>query len=481
MDGHDGFLYSQVAERLEEMIENGVLRTGDKLPSVRTLSEEQGISMSTAFKAYGELEMKGLVEARPKSGYYVRFTPQELPRVPAADRQFLPPKDIRVDEMIREVYRNLSAEGIVRLSVAAPAPEHLPEAKLNKSMMEALREEAHSCIRYGDIQGNARLRQQLARLAFNWGGSAAPEDIVTTQGCMEALSFCLQALTRPGDTVAIEAPGYFGVSMVLNSLGLKVLEVPVHPETGIDLDYLENALGRTAVAACLFVPNFNNPTGACLPDEHKERLVRMLARRNIPLIEDDIYGELYFGKSRPLACKHFDEKGLVLYCSSFSKMLAPGYRVGWCLPGRFREQVLMQKLAHTVTSAAPTHAAVARFLEAGRFGLHMRKLRKALHTQCLRYTQAICHHFPDSIRITRPQGGFTLWLELPPAVNAYALYRRAIRHNISIAPGQMFSSDGRFSNYIRLSYGAPFSEGIERSLETLGRLVRGEGEHGGNG
>ncbi|MCO6475629.1 MAG: PLP-dependent aminotransferase family protein [Phaeodactylibacter sp.] len=472
MDNSDGFLYSQVAGRLEEMIGNGVLRTGDKLPSVRALSEEQGISMSTAFKAYSELEMKGLVEARPKSGYYVRFTPQELPPAPFAERQPLPPKDISVDEMIREVYRNLTSEGIVRLSVAAPALEHLPEAKLNKSMMEALREDANSCIQYDDIQGNPRLRQQLARLSFNWGGSTGPEEIITTQGCMEALSFCLQALTRPGDTVAIEAPGYFGVSMVLHSHGLKALEAPVHPETGIDLDYLEDALKRVPVAACLFVPNFNNPTGACMPDERKERLVRMLARRDIPLIEDDIYGDLYFGKSRPLACKHFDEKGLVLYCSSFSKMLAPGYRVGWCIPGRFHEQVLRQKLAHTVTSATPTHAAMARFLDAGRFGLHMRRLRKALHTQCLRYTQAISDHFPEGVRVTRPQGGYTLWLELPPEINAYTLYRQAIRHNISIAPGQIFSADGRFSNYIRLSYGAPFSEEIERSLRVLGGLIK---------
>ncbi len=472
MDSNNGFLYSQVAERLEEMIGNGVLRTGDKLPSVRALSEEQGISMSTAFKAYSELEKKGLVEARPKSGYYVRFSPQELPRAPLVERRPPPPKDISVDEMIREVYRNLTSAGIVRLSVAAPALEHLPEAKLNKSMMEALREDANSCIQYDDIQGNPRLRQQLARLSFNWGGSAAPDEVITTQGCMEALSLCLQALTRPGDTVVIEAPGYFGVSMVLHSHGLKALEVPVHPESGIDLDYLEGALGRVPVAACLFVPNFNNPTGACMPDERKERLARMLAQRGIPLIEDDIYGELYFGKSRPLACKHFDEKGLVLYCSSFSKMLAPGYRVGWCIPGRFHEQVLRQKLAHTVTSATPTHAAMARFLDAGRFGLHMRRLRKALHTQCLRYTQAISDHFPEGVRVTRPQGGYTLWLELPPDVNAYKLYRQAIRHNISIAPGQMFSSDGRFSNYIRLSYGAPYSEEIERSLQVLGGLVK---------
>ena len=475
MEENAGFLYSQVADRLERMIEKGLLRTGDKLPSVLALSEEQGISMSTAFKAFSELEMKGLVEARPKSGYYVRFTPRELPRAPFTERQPPPPKDISVDEMIREVYRNLTAEGIVRLSVAAPALEHLPEAKLNKSMMEALREDANSCIQYDDIQGNARLRQQLARLAFNWGGSVAPDEIITTQGCMEALSFCLQALTRPGDTVAIEAPGYFGVSMVLQSHGLKVLEVPVHPESGIDLDYLEDALRGMAIAACLFVASFNNPTGACMPDERKERLVKMLAHRSIPLIEDDIYGELYFGKSRPLTCKHFDEKGLVLYCSSFSKMLAPGYRVGWCIPGRFHEQVLKQKLAHTVTSATPTHAAMARFLEAGRFGLHMRRLRKALHTQCLRYTQSISAFFPDSVRATRPRGGYTLWLELPPEVDAYRLYRRAIRYNISIAPGQMFSSDGRFSNYIRLSYGAPFSEEIERSLMVLGELVKEAG------
>ena len=469
------FLYHEVAERLGRMIEQGLLKTGDKLPSVRALSEEQGISQSTAFRAYSELERRGVVEARPRSGYYVRYLRRRHTPPPLLPAERQPIRDISVDEMIAEVYRSLTREDIVRLSMAAPSLDLIPEARLNKSMMEALRMDPNSCIHYDDIQGNARLRQQLARYAFHWSGQALPEDAITTQGCMEALSLSLQATTRPGDTVAIEAPTFFGIFSVLQSLGLKALEIPAHPETGASLDYLEKALGRHAVGACLFVPNFNNPTGACMPEGNKERLVSMLARRDIPLIEDDIYGELFFGRSRPASCKSFDRKGLVMHCASVSKMLAPGYRVGWCFPGRFREQFLQRKHSFSVTSATPTHAAVARFLETGRFDLHMRKLRKALHTQCLRYSQAISEYFPEGVRVSRPQGGYGLWLELPPKADSYILYQQAMQHHISIAPGKIFSTDGRFRNYIRIGFGSPYTDKIDWSLQVLGQLVASAG------
>lgn len=473
LNGNDEFLYYQIAERLEGMVAQGIWKTGDKLPSVRALSREQGVSMSTVFKAYSALESKGLIEARPKSGYFVRFrSRRDTPAGPRALRFSAPPEAMSVDDMIATVYANLTEAGVVQLSLAAPGYELLPAAKLNKCLLEALRSSPTSCLHYEHIAGSEDLRRQLARQAFNWGGQCTAEEVVVTQGCMEALSFCLQTVTRPGDTVAIERPTYFGIFSLLKNLGLRALEIPTDPKTGPDLSFLQNAVRKRQIAAALFVPNFNNPSGSLMPEADKQALVAMLAEHEIPLVEDDIYGEMYFGKTRPGTCKSYDTEGLVLYCSSMSKSLAPGYRVGWCLPGRFREKVLQRKLTHCITSATPTQAAIARFCANGRFDLHLRNLRKALHTQCLRYWQAISEFFPPETRVSQPQGGYVLWLELPETVDAFHLYHHARRHRINIAPGQIFSTDGAFSHHIRLGFGAPYSPEIEGSLRTLGRLVR---------
>ncbi|MEQ1744327.1 MAG: PLP-dependent aminotransferase family protein [Saprospiraceae bacterium] len=469
---NDDFLYHQVADELAESVANGVFKTGDRLPSVRTLSRERGVSLSTAFKAYSALESKGLIEARPKSGYYVRFRAQRNAPPPRALRYTAPPESMSVDEMIAAVYANLTEAGVVQLSLAAPGYELLPAAKLNKCLLEALRSSPTNCLHYEHIAGSEDLRRQLARLAFNWGGACTSDDVVVTHGCMEALSFCLQTVTKPGDTVAIERPTYFGIFSLLKNLGLRALEVPTDPHTGADLNFLHEAVQKGQIAAALLVPNFNNPMGSLMPDSNKQALVRMLAERQIPLVEDDIYGEMYFGKTRPGTCKSYDTEGLVLYCSSLSKSLAPGYRIGWCLPGQFRPQVVQRKLTHCITSATPTQAAVARFCANGRFDIHLRNLRKALHTQCLRYLQAVSDFFPPETRVSQPQGGYVLWLELPEKVDAFHLYHLARQHRISIAPGQIFSTDGRFSHHIRLGFGAPYDSEIEGGLRTLGRLVR---------
>lgn len=468
----EDFLYTQVAERLEAMVTNGVWKTGDKLPSVRTLSEEQGISLSTAFKAYAALETRGLIEARPKSGYYVRYLMRRKPEPPRMPRYTAPPAGLTVDDMIATVYANLSEAGVVQLSIAAPAAELLPAAKLNKCLLEALRLSSSSCLHYENVQGNELLRQHLARLSFNWGGNSAASEVLVTQGCMEALAFCLKTVTQPGDTVAIERPTYFGIFSLLKNLGLRALEVPTDPVTGIDLDFMRQAIAKQRIAAALFVPNFNNPMGSLMPDANKQALVHLLTDRGIPLVEDDIYGEMYFGKTRPRTCKSYDTEGLVLYCSSLSKTLAPGYRIGWCQPGRYLKRVVQNKLTHCITSATPTQAAIAQFCETGRLDLHFRHLRKALHTQCLRYWQAISEFFPPETRVSQPQGGYVLWLELPESVDAFHLYHRARQHQINIAPGQIFSTDGQFSHHIRLGFGAPYSEAIGQSLQTLGKLVR---------
>jgi DNA-binding transcriptional MocR family regulator len=468
----DDFLYERIASRFESQVKQGLLKPGEKLLSVRALSREQGISISTAYKAYVALENMGMIEARPKSGYYVKFSPARFSKAPAITPPLKSIKQVSVTDMIAMVYQNMPEESVLRLSRAAPPLNLLPLAKLSKSMIEAIRKSPSGNSNYEQLQGNVALRKQVAKNAFNWGGNITADDVVTTQGCMEALVFCLRAVTNPGDTVAIESPTYFGIFNVMLSLGLKVLEVPVSPETGLDVEYLEQALDKTVVKACLFVTNFSNPVGSCMPNSRKQQLVSLLTKKQIPLIEDDIYGEIYFGKTRPHTCKSFDAEGWVMLCSSVSKSLAPGYRVGWCIPGRFKEQVINIKMMHTISSATPTQAAIALFFEAGRYDLHMRKLRKALYTQCLRYMQGIAAHFPAETKISRPQGGYALWIELDKSINAFELHKQAMQYNISIAPGQIFSTDSRFTNFIRISFGMPYDDTVDKSFKVLGQLVR---------
>ncbi|MHA4812312.1 aminotransferase-like domain-containing protein [Flavitalea flava] len=465
-------LYLQVAEGLEKMIGEETLRIGDKLPSVRMLSEEYGISMGTAFQAYYHLEGKGLIEARPKSGYYVRFNFRRLPGLPRVSEPEQMASPVSVQDMIAAVFSNISSDDLINFSIAAPHLSLLPAAKLNKSLVHAMRASRHYGIQYEDIQGNRELRRQLAKLAFNWGGKVKEEEVVITAGCMEALAMCLKAVTQPGDTVAIENPTYFGIFQVIESMGLKILEIPADPITGLDPAHLEALMDKFPIKACVFVTNFSNPLGSCMPDEKKKALVELITRRRIPLIEDDIYGELYFGRHRPKTCKTFDKEGWVLQCSSLSKSLAPGYRIGWAIPGRFTGQVVRLKLIHTVTGTTITQQAIAHFLSIGRYEYHLKKLRKALHTQCLRYTQAIMSYFPEGTKISRPQGGFVLWLELDQKLNAYKLYQEALKHQISVAPGQLFSGQGQFANCLRISYGRPWDQEVEDGLKTLGRLIK---------
>lgn len=464
--------YLQVAEGIEKMIHDDILQIGDKLPSVRVLSDEYGISMGTAFQAYYHLEGKGLIEARPKSGYYVRFNQKRFPDVPKTVHPVITAQNVSVKEMIAAVYKNITAKDVINFSLASPSIELLPAAKLNKSVVHALRSSKTHCLNYEDIQGNIDLRKQIAKLCFNWGGRVQPEEIVVTAGCMEAIVMCLKAVTKAGDTVAIESPTYFGIFQVMESLGLKVIEIPSDAETGVKLEAFEKAIKKFNIKACVFVPNFCNPLGSCMPDENKKKLVEIITKHKIPLIEDDIYGELYFGKHRPKTCKTYDKEGWVLQCASISKSLAPGYRIGWCLPGRFTEEVKRLKLIHNISTNTLVQVAIAHFLSIGRYEYHLKNLRKALHTQCMRYVQAIREYFPEDVRVSRPNGGFVLWIELPKEVNSYKLYQEAMKYNISISPGQIFSSQGCYGNCMRIGYGRKYDNDVEYCFKVLGELIK---------
>ena len=466
-------LYIHIAETIERQIMDRVLNIGDKLPSVRSLSREYGISMSTSLQAYYHLEGKGLVESRPQSGYYVRFSPSRFPLQPDKSSPVPVTRHKNVDAIISEVYEDWKDERITRFSLSVPSPELLPLARLSKAMLQAIRELPASGTFYEQITGNEMLRRQIARGALSWDGRLQANDLITMSGCMNAIACCLMALTKRGDTIAVESPAYFGTLRLLNSLGLRVLELPTDPDTGVDPDDVKKAIEAHEIKACLFVTNFSNPSGYCMPDENKEALVRLLSFHGIPLIEDDLYGDVYFGKKRPKSCKSFDEEGNVLWCGSVSKTLAPGYRVGWVAPGKYFDQVKRMKLYHSITSATPEQAAIANFLAAGRYEHHLRKMRQTLHANSLQYIRAIGEYFPEGTKVSQPRGGFILWLELDKRIDTYQLYQEAMIHRISIAPGAMFSLQDRYQNCMRLSYGMPWTPVLERALKKLGGIVKG--------
>jgi DNA-binding transcriptional MocR family regulator len=465
-------LYLRIAKSIQQQITDGVLKIGDKLPSIRMVCREQGVSMSTASQAYLELERKSLIESRPQSGYYVAYCPKKQPQVPDTSKpgNKVAEHDPRV--IVDKVFRNIGNKDITLFSLSVPANELLPIARLNKGIVQAVRTLSDSGTGYDPIQGNEKLRRQVARWSFNWGGNLNDNDLITTAGCMNAISYCMMTLAQRGDTIVVESPAYFGIMRLAESLGLRVLELPTHAKTGIDIDALKKAITRNKVRLCLLVSNFNNPLGSCMPDEHKKEVVSLLQHYNVPLIEDDLYGDVYFGDSRPKCCKTYDESGLVLWCGSVSKTLAPGYRVGWVSPGKFKDDVIRMKQVHSISATTITQEVIANFLENGRYENHLRKLRHTLHTNCLQYIRAIADYFPEGTKVSRPQGGFVLWVELDKRINTMELYELAMRKNISIAPGRMFTLQKQFDNCMRLSYGLQWNEQLDNTLKTLGTLVK---------
>lgn len=464
------FLYLQFADRIEKQIKSGVLNVGDKLPSIREVCAETGYSMSTVSKAYYEVESRSLIESRPQSGYYVSNISARIITEPSSSRPALSLENIESEDLIDLVYGDMKKD-VTMLSLGFPSNELLPIAKLNKGMVQAMRSLPNSGTSYEDIQGNPNLRKEIARWSFSWGGSLTEEDIITTPGCISAISDCLMTLTKPGDTIITESPVYFGVLQLAKSLGLYVMELPTNMTTGIELEALKKALSTKKVKVCFLMSNFSNPSGNSMPAEHKKEVVKLMEFYNVPLIEDDIHGDLYFGSSRPTNCKTYDESGIVLCCSSVSKTLAPGYRVGWVSPGKFKKEILRTKLYHTISSPTITHEVVGDFLKNGRYENHLRKIRQILNRNCTNYINTVLEYFPPGTKVSQPQGGFFLWVELDKKIDTTSFYHLALQHNISIAPGRIFSFQNQFSNCMRLSFGLPWSNELRNAIQTLGKLA----------
>ncbi len=464
-------LYREIAEQIQRLISAGTFRPGDRVPSVRTLSRQKDVSVTTVLEAYRVLEDSGLIEARPQSGYFVR--PRLLRAVEEPERSSPVEVPLKVGnrDLMSMILKDAQDPGLVQLGAAVPPAELIPSEKLNRALARMSRRNRPGGS--DPIAGTPELRMQIARRALAAGCDLTPRQIVTTNGGQEAIYFALRATCKPGDTVAVESPTYYGFLQAIELLQLRVIEIATYPRHGMCLDSLRRALGRHPIRAVLLIPTFHNPIGSTMPAEKKEELVRMLARKNIPLIEDDIAGDLVHGPERPKAVKAFDKKGLVLLCSSFSKTLAPSYRIGWIAAGRFQAAIEHEKTVTNFATATIPQLAIADFLANGGYERHLRKMRRTLAANVALVTQRIGESFPEGTRVTRPAGGFVLWVELPKSVDSLVLYERARRSGVTFAPGQLFSPKGGYRNFLRMNAGG-WSDRIRDAVVLLGRLASDE-------
>ena len=465
------YLYTQVIDLINTNIETGTLKPGDRLPSLRRMSRSAGVSVPTVRQAYIELERQRRVESRPQSGFYVRRQArndlvQPSPGV-APD-----PGPLRCRPLMERVYEGVYDPGLVPLGVANPTMARPATKALNRAMKRALSNSDESVLIYASSLGAPRLRQQIAWHYFDTlGAQVDPESICITNGGQEALLLALKAVTQPGDIVAVESPTYHGILELIDSLGLLAVDVPTCPEEGVITRRLCDVLDNHDVRACVFSTTLNNPLGVTMPDDDRLRLARILEERDITLIEDDVYGDLRFDGQRPQPVQFLETGNDVITVGSFSKTVAPGYRIGWILANRHQEDIHRLKRAFSLNSAYIQQVTLADFMASGDYARHLKSLRPVLQRNCERMSALVAEHFPPETRVSQPHGGAVLWLELPAGVDAEQLFDDALMAGISIAPGRIFTPCGCYENFVRLSFGHRWCEKTDAAVAWLGQRV----------
>ena len=465
--------YQQLADELAGMIAQGALRAGDRLPSVRQTCQSRGLSAATVFQAYHLLEARGLVQAAARSGYFVSAhagaassPAQPSPAGDAAPRT--------ISEQIFELLQSSRERGLLPLGSAFPATELFPLERLRLALGAGMRKLEPWQISAELPLGLETLRRQIALRYLRLGLRVAPEDIVITNGALEALQLCLQTVTRPGDAVLVESPCFYAALQALDRFGLRAIEVPTDRAEGADLQAMARLIAQHRPRACWLMSSFQNPLGCTLPPDKKRALVALLEAEDVALIEDDVYAELHHGAEPVLPAKAFEQRGGVMHCGSFSKCLAPGYRIGWALGGRWAPQLQRSKLMSSLSSSLPAQAALAEYLQDGSFDAHLRRLREALARQMRRMAAALAQHMPAGSRVSEPAGGYFLWLELPDGCDSLALLPRAREQGFSLAPGPLFSAQGEFAACLRLNCGHPWGPAWETAIAALGDMARAQ-------
>jgi DNA-binding transcriptional MocR family regulator len=462
--------YKTIASHLRKVIESNGMLQGEKMPSVRQIATTHQVSPPTAERALRELEAQGLIVAKPRSGFYVceQFL-QPVLRITAIAR----PRRVTLTAQVHEMFALVRSPDLVALGAASPFAAWLPTAVIARSVAVAYRRLGDGASLYSIPPGRLDLRRQIARRARRWDGHLAPDNLIVTSGATQATHIALLATTKSGDTVAVESPCYFGTLMLLKACKLKAIEIPTHFQNGIDLNALSLALKTYEIKVVIATPTANNPLGFTMSVPNKKRLVSMLAKTNTPLIEDDIYGELTATARREPPCKAFDEKGLVLYCSSVSKTLSPGLRLGWIEPGQFYEAVLDARVEASLAGSPVPEAALAEMMLNGDYDRHLRRFTERTNASLHAIAARIAANWPVGTTVTQPSAGYLLWVELPVAIDAQQLQKLALERNASICPGAMFSVDGKkFSNCLRINCALPATPQLLGLIDHIGQIAQ---------
>ncbi|ALR75282.1 PLP-dependent aminotransferase family protein [[Enterobacter] lignolyticus] len=463
--------YQHLANILAQRIEQGLYRHGEKLPSVRALSQEHGVSISTVQQAYQILENLQLITPQPRSGYFI--APRKAqPPVPAMSRPAQRPVEVTQWDQVLTLLDARNDKSITALGGGSPDVTQPTLKPLWKEMSRLVQHNGGDIFNYDELPGRRELREQIARLMLDNGAVVTADDIVVTSGCHAALSIALLSVCKPGDIIAVESPSFYGTMQLLRGFDIKAIEIPTDPQTGISIEALEMALEQWPIKGVILVPNCNNPLGFIMPDARKRAVLALAQRYDIAIFEDDIYGELANDYPRPRTIKSWDIDGRVLLCSSFTKTVAPGLRVGWIAPGRYHDRVLHMKYAASGTNVPTTQLAVAAFIREGHYHRHLRRMRQIYHSNMETWTCWVREYFPCGICVTRPQGGFLLWVELPEHVDMVCVARQLCRLKIQVAPGSLFSASGKYRNCLRLNCALPPTEQHRAVVEQLGEAVR---------
>jgi DNA-binding transcriptional MocR family regulator len=464
--------FRQVMDVIVNMIKNEVLQPGDKVPSLRKMSEDQSVSISTVMQAYIKLETVGMLEAVPQSGFYVSrgtYVQREQITRTAPSRQ---PTQVTKSEHIQTILHDMVNPEVIPLGCAIPSADLLPHKELVGIMKKVLNMDSAGTMEYGDTQGVKFFRQQIAYYMNMNGNSVHSDNIIVTNGASEGMSLALRALTSPGDLIVMESPSYFGFMHLLETNKVFALELPTCPEEGIDLNDLHHAVKKYGVKAFLMQPNFGNPLGHSYPEDVKKEIVSICSRYNVPIIEDDINGDFAFCTKRGSNLKKYDTDGNVIYISSFSKTLSSGLRIGWVEAGKYFDAILRQKIANSLATSEISQLTIAHYLASGKYPRHLRKMNNAIKSQIESYKMKILKYFPNGTKVSEPQGGFVLWVEMPEQVDTNAIFSRAVEEKISFTPGGIFSSQEKYNNCMRINCGYPMDSRIEKGIARLGELCR---------
>lgn len=471
MDTTKEFRYRELAVKIGKYIQQNQLKSGDKIPSVRKMSKDFNVSIATVLMAYDLLIDKGIIISRQRYGYFVNETIKRILEPDKSDFQMLP-ANVSMNEMASKMMINAKKFSLANFSILSPSPEMLPINQLNKCINKALAAPGNNAYDYPLIEGHDQLTWQITKNSMHWHNALKNDEVIVTNGALEAINLCLSALTVPGDTVIVESPTYAGLLQAIENHHLKVVEVPCSPETGIDLSLIEKSFRSQKITACILQPTLNNPLGCSMPDTHKKILIDLITQYQVPVIEDDTLGELLFDQEPHQPLKAFDKEGYVLYCNSFSKTLAPGFRIGWVSGGQYHHLLRRHKYGTNIASSAVMQDALSIYLATGKYRSHLNKLKIELQKNVFLYLNSIHKHFPASIQIAKVRGGLSLWVRLADHIDAMELQRVALEDKIGICPGKIFSNNNYYNNYIRINFGPVWSKRIDQHLKVLGSLIK---------